>query len=108
MLLALQERKIQKKIHVSRRVRGSHLAAADDVGVGGEQIDQLALALVAPLGSQDDGGLRHRVVVVLVVVVVAVHLGTWVKVGSNRIITIFCTWCCSSRDTRTWKDKREE
>lgn len=80
---------------------GSYLAAADDVGVGGQQVDQLALALVAPLGSQDDGGLRHRVVVVLVVVVVAVHLGTWVKLlGSNRI-TIFCTWCCSSQDTQT-------
>lgn len=30
----------------------THLAAADHVGGGGEQVDHLALALIAPLGAQ--------------------------------------------------------
>jgi hypothetical protein len=34
------------------------LVAADDVGVLGEQVDDLALPLVAPLGA-DDHGRRH-------------------------------------------------
>jgi len=34
------------------------LIAADDVGVLREQVDDLALALVAPLGAHDHGG-RH-------------------------------------------------
>ncbi len=31
------------------------LVAADEVGVPGEQVDDLALALVAPLSADDDG-----------------------------------------------------
>jgi hypothetical protein len=39
------------------RVRAA-LITADEVGVLSEEIDDLALALVAPLGADDDGG-RH-------------------------------------------------
>ncbi len=35
---------------------GAAVVAADEVGVTGEQVDDLALALVTPLGPDDDGG----------------------------------------------------
>ena len=34
---------------------GAALVAGDDVDVGREQVDDLAFALVAPLGADDDG-----------------------------------------------------
>ncbi len=41
------------------RVRAT-LVAADEVGVLGEQVDDLALALVAPLRTDDHGGRHGR------------------------------------------------
>jgi hypothetical protein len=35
---------------------GAALVAADEVGVLGKQIDDLALSLVPPLSTDDDGG----------------------------------------------------
>lgn len=36
-----------------RPIFNTHLTTADDVGIGGQHIDHLALALVAPLGAED-------------------------------------------------------
>ena len=41
--------------HSNARTAFAHLTPAHEVRVGGQHIDHLAFALVAPLGAQDDG-----------------------------------------------------